>query len=383
MANQFRSIVLRAQNPMDKYVLWIALALSAIGVMAVYSAIAFLAEVRADGDTEQYLWRHLLRLGVALTALVIFSRIDYHHLARWSKLFLVASLLSLVLVRIFGVSYGGATRAFQFSIVSFQPSDLAKVAAVLYISVLLVRKQDYISSFFKAVLPILFWVFITVILIGLEDLSTALLVLITLLLLAFVGRVSLKYLGLGCLTGLACAFLMLLASPNRAERIESYLGVKIFPNTEEVDVFSLQSEGYQAHQAQIALAMGGWTGRGPGKSVQRDFLPAPYNDFIFAIITEEYGLIGSLVLLGLFMLFLFRGFLRIARHASDPLGLFLAVGCTTLLFLYSLIHTGVSVGILPVTGLPLPLVSYGGTSMVATGMAIGILLNISIQAERQ
>ncbi|MCY4233181.1 MAG: FtsW/RodA/SpoVE family cell cycle protein [Bacteroidetes bacterium] len=368
---------------MDKYVLWIALALSAIGVMAVYSAIAFLAEVRADGDTEQYLWRHLLRLGVALTALVIFSRIDYHHLARWSKLFLVASLLSLVLVRIFGVSYGGATRAFQFSIVSFQPSDLAKVAAVLYISVLLVRKQDYISSFSKAVLPILFWVFITVILIGLEDLSTALLVLITLLLLAFVGRVSLKYLGLGCLTGLACAFLMLLAYPNRAERIESYLGVKIFPNTEEVDVFSLQSEGYQAHQAQIALAMGGWTGRGPGKSVQRDFLPAPYNDFIFAIITEEYGLIGSLVLLGLFMLFLFRGFLRIARHASDPLGLFLAVGCTTLLFLYSLIHAGVSVGILPVTGLPLPLVSYGGTSMVATGMAIGILLNISIQAERQ
>ncbi len=383
MITHFKSIVLRAHHPMDKYVLWIALALSAIGVMAVYSAIAFLAEVRADGDTEQYLWRHLLRLGVALTTLVIFSRIDYHHLARWSKLFLVASLLLLVLVRIFGVSYGGATRAFQFSIISFQPSDLAKVAAVLYVSVLLIRKQDYINSFFRAVLPILFWIFMTVVLIGLEDLSTAILVMVTLLLLAFVGRVSLKFLGGGCLIGIVCAFLMLLASPNRAERVESYLGIKIFPTTQEVDVFSLQAEGYQAHQAQIALAMGGWTGRGPGKSVQRDFLPAPYNDFIFAIITEEYGLIGALVLLSLFLLFLFRGFLRIARHAADPLGLFLAVGCTTLLFLYSLIHAGVSVGILPVTGLPLPLVSYGGTSMVSAGILIGILLNISMQSEKR
>jgi len=382
MARQFRSIVMRAQYPMDKYVLWIALALSAIGVMAVYSAIAFLAEVRADGDTEQYLWRHLLRLGVALTTLVIFSRIDYHYLARWANLFLIASLLLLVLVRLFGVSYGGATRAFQYSFISLQPSDLAKVAAVLYISVLLVRKQEYINSFFRSVIPILFWVFITVVLIGLEDLSTAILVLITLFLLAYIGRVSLKYLSGGCLVGIGCALVMLLASPNRAERVESYLGVKIFPTTQEIDVFNLQAEGYQAHQAQIALAMGGWTGRGPGKSIQRDFLPAPYNDFIFAIITEEYGLIGSLLLLGLFMLFLFRGFLRIARHAADPLGLFLAVGCTTLLFLYSLIHAGVSVGILPVTGLPLPLVSYGGTSMASAGMLIGILLNISMQSDK-
>lgn len=381
MIGRITANYLHRQAPMDKYVLWIALTLSAIGIMAVYSAIVFLAEVKADGDTEQFLWRHILRVGLALAMLTLFSRLDYHHLARWSHLFLLGSLLLLVLVRIFGTSYGGATRAFQAGILSVQPSDLAKIALILYISVLLVRKQEYIQSFTKAILPLLFWVLTTVILIGLEDLSTAFLVLVSVVLMAYVGRVRIRYLGGGILIGLICMFLMLLTSPNRAQRVESYLGWKLFPNTEAADVFSLQAEGYQAHQAQIALAMGEWTGRGPGKSIQRDFLPAPYNDFIFAIITEEYGLLGSLVLLGLFTIFLLRGFLRIARHAVDPLGLFLAVGCTTILVLYSLVHAGVSTGILPVTGLPLPLVSYGGTSMVAAGILIGILLNISRQLE--
>ena len=381
MLNQIKIAYLQDQAPMDKYVLWIALALAAIGVMAVYSAIAFLAEVKADGDTEQFLLRHVLRIGLALVALIVFSKLDYHQLARWSRLLLLGSLLLLIFVRIFGVSYGGATRAFQVGILSIQPSDLAKIALILYVSVLLVRKQEYIQSFSRAVLPLLLWIFSTVMLIGLEDLSTAFLVLVSVMLMAFVGRVSLWYLGSGVVIGGACVFLMLLSSPNRAERLESYLGLKIFPNTEETDVFNLQAEGYQAHQSQIALAMGGWTGRGPGKSIQRDFLPAPYNDFIFAIITEEYGLIGGLVLLGLFLLFLLRGFLRIARQAVDPLGLFMAVGCTTILVLYSLVHAGVSVGILPVTGLPLPLVSYGGTSMLSAGILLGILLNISRQLE--
>ena len=302
-------------------------------------------------------------------------------MARWSRLFLLGALLLLVLVRIFGTSYGGATRAFQVGILSVQPSDLAKIALILYIAVLLVRKQEYIQSFTKAVLPLLFWVLTTVILIGLEDLSTAFLVLVSVILMAYVGGVRVRYLGGGILIGLVCMFLMLLTSPNRAQRVESYLGVKLFPHTEEAEVFNLQAEAYQAHQAQIAISMGEWTGRGPGKSIQRDFLPAPYNDFIFAIITEEYGLLGSFVLLGLFTIFLVRGFLRIARHAVDPLGLFLAVGCTTILVLYGLIHAGVSTGILPVTGLPLPLVSYGGTSTVAAGILIGILLNISRQLE--
>ena len=127
----------------------------------------------------------------------------------------------------------------------------------------------------------------------------------------------------------------------------------------------------------MAIAAGGLFGVGPGKSTQRDWLPAPYNDFIYAIIAEEYGVMGALVLLSLFMVILFRGLLRVARKAPDPLGLFLAVGIVVMLTLYGFVHAGVSSNLLPVTGLPLPFVSYGGTSLLANGVMAGILLNIS------
>lgn len=384
MKSLLRAIVrtLRRVQPMDKYVLWAVLVLSAVGILAVYSAVGFLAEVKAGGDTELFLIRHSVRLGLAFIALFIFSFVDYHKLARWARPMLLGSLLLLILVRIFGVTYGGATRAFHFGPLSLQPSDLAKIALVFYVAVLLVRKQAYIGSFLRSVVPIQFWIFFTILLIGIEDLSTAALVLAAVLLMCFVGRMSIKHFaGLGLVTA-GLAVLMLIGSPNRAHRVESYLGVNIFPGTEAAEVFDVQAEGYQARQARIALAMGELTGVGPGKSVQRDFLPAPYNDFIFAIIAEEYGLLGALALLSLFVLVLLRGFLRIARQAPDPLGLFLAVGLTTLLVFYSFIHAGVSVGVLPVTGLPLPMVSYGGTSMIASGIMVGILLNISRQTKQ-
>ena len=192
----------------------------------------------------------------------------------------------------------------------------------------------------------------------------------------FVGRVHFVQLLLVGVVGLTLAYGMLLASPHRAARIESYVGVRLFPNTGGIELTD-QAEGFQAQQAKIAFAMGGVTGAGPGKSTQRDFLPAPYNDFIYAIIAEEYGLLGSMLLLALFIGLLAQGFLRIARHAADPLGLFLAVGLTVMLVLYGFVHAGVASGLLPVTGLPLPFVSYGGTSMVANGAMVGILLNIS------
>ena len=368
-------------NPADKYVLWIVLVLAAVGVVAVYSAITFLAETKAAGNTERFLFKHVVRVGLALGAMALFSVIDYRKLARWSRLALIGSLILLILVKIFGVAHGGAVRALQVGPLSFQPSDLAKVALILYSGVLLAKKQEYIKSLGRAFTPIFFWVFLSVALIGIEDLSTAALVLVSVMVMSFVGRVSVAHLGSLMAIGVLCAYLLLLASPGRAARIEAYVGLKLFPNTNTEEVFSEQAEGYQAKQARIAFAMGGLTGAGPGKSIQRDFLPAPYNDFIFAIIAEEYGVLGALGLLALFVVLLFRGFLRIARHAPDPLGLFLGVGFTTMVALYSFIHAGVSCGLLPVTGLPMPFVSYGGTSMIATGVMIGILLNISRQAK--
>ena len=367
---------LAALTPPDKYIVWTVLGLAAVGVVAVYSAITFLAETKSGGDTERFLLRHVSRVGLAFGAAAVFSVVDYRKLARFSKIALLLSMGLLIAVQIGGESVFGAQRR----IFGFQPSDLAKVALLVYIAVLLTRKQPYIKSFGRAFAPMLVWILLTVVLIGMEDLSTAAIVLVSTLTMCFVGRVSVLHLGGLLLVGLMLASVLLMASPGRAARVESYLGVKIFPNTSEEQVFSTQAEGYQAQQARIAIALGGLTGVGPGKSVQRDFLPAPYNDFIFAIIAEEYGLVGAVALLGLFVILLFRGFLRIARHAPDPLGLFLAVGLVTMLVLYGLVHAGVSTGLLPVTGLPMPFVSYGGTSMLAAGLMIGILLNISRHA---
>jgi cell division protein FtsW len=368
-----------ATFPADKLTIWTVLVLGAFGIVAVYSAISFLAETKSSGDTELFLLRHLGRLGLALGVMVAFSILDYRLLARYSRIALLFAIGMLVAVQVVGVASGGAVRWLRIGTFGFQPSDLAKVALVFYVGVLLARKQNYIKSLSRAFVPLFLWTLGAVFLIGMEDLSTAAVVFVAVGLMCFVGRVSVAHLGGFGAVVLGLATVMLLASPGRAARVEAYLGVKIFPHTEEAEVFSTQHEGYQAEQARIALAMGGLFGVGPGKSQQRDFLPAPYNDFIFAIIAEEYGMLGALALLGLLVVLLFRGFLRIARYAPDPLGLFLAVGFTTMLVLYGFIHAGVACGLLPVTGLPLPFVSYGGTSMVANGMMVGVLLNISRQ----
>ncbi len=369
-------------GPLDQAVVLVVLALSAMGVVAVYSAITFLAETKSGGDTEALLLQHLFRLGLGLSMMLLFSRVDYHFLARWSRWLLLASIGLLILVQLVGVAMGGAARWLSVGFLVFQPSDFAKVSLILYTAVLLTRKQAYIRHFKRAFLPLMFWIMLTVLFIGVENLSTASLVLVSASLMCFVGRVRVLHLSGVAALGAVLVYLFLLTSPGRAARIESYLGMKLFPNTNSEQVLSDQDEGYQSRQARIAIALGGLTGVGPGKSVQRDFLPAPYNDFIFAVIAEEYGVIGALGLLAALVLLLFRGFMYIARQAPDELGFFLGVGFTTLIVLYGFVHAGVATGLLPVTGLPMPFVSWGGTSLVATGMMVGILLNISRQAHK-
>ena len=367
----------------DKYVVWVVLALSAVGVVAVYSAVTYLAEVRAGVGPEQFLFRHVLRVGIALGVMGVVSLIDYRWIAKYSRLFLIVALLLLLAVKIVGLFSPGADRWIQVAGFGFQPSDLARVALVFYVAVLLVQKQDYVKSFTNAFLPILVWVFGTVLLIGIDDLSTSAVVLLAVMLMCFVGRVSVLQIGgLGTL-GAVLAVVLIMTSPHRAARLEAYLGVDLFDGPDTEYVMSSQGERYQAQQARIAFAVGGFTGVGPGKSTQRNFLPAPYNDFIFAIIAEEYGILGALALLAGFCVLLFRGYLRIARDAPDPLGLVLAVGFTTMIVAYGFVHAGVSCGLLPVTGLPMPFVSYGGTSLVANGIMAGVLLNISRQTEKR
>ena len=368
-------------GPVDKFVLWAVLLLSAIGVVAVYSAIAFFAATKSDGNTERFLFKHVFRVLLSLGAVGVFSIINYRLLAKLSKYVLIFAIGLLILTQLVGIVSGGAARWLEIGSLRLQPSDMARVALLLYIAQLLSEKQVYIKSFSKSFTPIIFWIGLTIGAIGISDLSTASVVLVAVMTMCLIARVSVLHISAVGVVGMVLAYLMLLGSPARAARVESYLGMKIFPNTTAEEVFSTQDEGFQANQARIAIGNGGIFGTGPGKSVQRNYLPAPYNDFIYAIIAEEYGVVGAFLLLGLYLLILFRGLLRIARHAPDPLGLFLAVGVVVMLTFYGFVHAGVSANLLPVTGLPLPFVSYGGTSMLANGALIGILLNISRQIE--
>ncbi len=356
----------------DRVLLVSVIILMVFGVLAVYSAIAYFAETKQT-TAGALILGHLVKLGIAFLVMLIASKIDYHLLAKFSRLGMVISWILLIAVLIFGSEVFGARRSLNIGGFSFQPSSFAMVALLIHVAVLLDEKQGYIKSFKKAFLPIMFWVVITCGLIGLEDFSTAALLLGMCMLLMFIGRISMIQLGTLMAIGLIGASVLVMQSPERQSRIKQYMEQITNINSSEFNV----EEGYQAQQAQIAIAQGEIFGVGIGKSTQRDFLPAPYNDFIFAIIAEEYGLIGSFSLILLFTVILFRGMAVVAKNAMDTIGTLFAVACTLTIVLYGFVNAGVASGLLPVTGLPMPFVSYGGTSTLFAGLMIGILLNIS------
>lgn len=358
----------------DRVLLVSVIMLMVFGILAVYSSIAYFAET-SHTTAGKLVMDHVMKLGIAFFAMLIFSKINYHHLARFSRLAVVGSWLLLIAVMIYGTEVFGAKRSLNIIGFSFQPASFASLALLIHISVLLDQKQEYIKDFKRAFLPIMFWVIITCGLIGLEDFSSAAALLLLSLLVMFIGRISTIQLGALVLIGLMGATALIYQSAERQSRIEQYVNQVVDINSEEFNI----EEGYQAQQAHIAIAQGEVLGVGIGQSTQRDFLPAPYNDFIFAIIAEEYGLVGSVSLILLFTVILFRGIGKIAKNAPDTLGMLLAVGCTLTIVLYGFINAGVASGLLPVTGLPMPFVSYGGTSILFAGLMIGILMNISKQ----
>ena len=361
----------------DRVLLTAVIILMMFGVLAVYSSIAYFAETK-NTTAMAMVTDHIFKLGIAFFVMLIASKIDYHVLAKFSRAGMLLSWLLLVAVLLFGTDAFGARRSLSVGGFSFQPSSFATVALLIHISVLLDEKQEYIKDFKKSFLPIMFWIVVTCALIGVEDFSSAALLLGLCLLVMFIGRISMLHLGSLVLIGLIGGGALIYQSPERQSRVEQYVNQVIDIKSDE---FAL-SEGYQAQQAHIAISQGELFGVGIGKSTQRDFLPAPYNDFIFAIIAEEYGLMGSLVLIALFTLILIRGFIFIARKAPDTVGTLLATAATLTLVLYGFVNAGVACGILPVTGLPMPFVSYGGSSMLFAGLMTGILLNISKSYKR-
>lgn len=361
-----------ARQGSDRVLLVSFIVLMLFGMMAVYSAIAYFAQTK--GTTAGALFaNHSVKLILGFTVMLIASKINYHHVIRWSRYGVLVSWILLLVVMTAGDTVFGARRSLSVAGFSFQPSSLAAVSLLLYISGLIAEKQSYIREFERSFVPIMVWISVTCGLIAIEDFSSAALLFMICFLLMFVGRVPLLHLGGIVAIGVAGSIFLVSSSPERVARVQEYVDQIVTIRSAEFET----GEGYQSQQAQIAIAQGGLTGVGIGKSTQRDFLPAPYNDFIFAIVTEEYGLIGALTLLGILATILVRGLWVVARRAEDEQGALVALAATLMITLYGFIHAGVSTGILPVTGLPMPFMSYGGSSILFTGLMAGILLNVS------
>lgn len=356
----------------DRILLVSVIILMIFGTLAVYSSIAYFAESNQT-TAGSLVFGHIIKLGIAFLAMLFISKINYHAVAKFSRLAVITSWILLIIVAISGNEVFGAKRYLDIGGFSFQPSSFATVALLIHLAVLIDSKQDYIKDFKRSFLPLMIWVTITCGLIGIEDFSSAAILLGISMLVMFVGRVSILQLGTLVIIGLLGSSLLIWQSPERQSRIDQYVEQIVEINSKEFNAGS----GYQAQQAHMAIAQGEIFGVGIGKSTQRDFLPAPYNDFIFAIIAEEYGIVGSVAVLLIFGVILFRGIAKISKNAPDVLGVLMATGCTLTIVLYGFVNAGVASGLLPVTGLPMPFVSYGGSSSLFAGIMIGILMNIS------
>lgn len=365
----------------DRQIWGIVIALSMFSILAVYSSTGTLAYKYHEGNVEYYLFKHIGLLLFSFLLMYLAHLVPYQYYAKIAKVLLYLSIPLLFYTLVFGDDLNDAKRWITLPIInfSFQTSDLAKLALIMFLARTLTIKQGNIKDFGNSFLPLILPVFGVCILIAPADLSTSAVLFFTCLLLLFIGRVDWKHIfGLVALSvvGAALMISLLFTMPDSVlqdlgraatwkARIESF-----------TDRSGDHVESYQVVQSKIAVAEGGIIGRGPGKSTQRNFLPHPYSDFIFAIIIEEYGVLGGLVVLLLYLWFLFRA-IKIVIASPKAFGALLAVGLSMSLVIQALIHMAVAVNLLPVTGLTLPLVSMGGTSLFFTSISVGIVLSVS------
>ncbi len=349
-------------------VIWaIVFALSIMSILVVYSATGTLAYKNLGGNTEHYLIRHGFLVILSLAAMWAAHKVDYRYYSRISRFALWISVPLLIFSWQFGTSLNEASRWITIPVINktFQPSDLAKLALITQLASMLARRQQNISDIKESLIPMLMWCGVICGLIAMTDLSTAALLMVTCMILLYIGRVPMKYLVMLVFVG-ALAGAIALSIGQRKETAISR--IKDFFNPKEIP--------FQAKQSYIAIATGGVTGKGPGNSVRRNFLPHSYSDFIYAIIVEEYGVIGGLGIIILYLGLLYRG-MRTSTKSERAYGGLLSAGLSLALVLQAMVNIGVAVGLLPITGLPLPLVSMGGTSLLFTGLALGIILSVS------
>lgn len=358
----------------DLALLLITLALMGIGLVMLYSSSSIVAQERF-GDSMYFLKKQTLFVFLGLSILIICKNLPYVVYRHFVYVILGISLLSLIIVLFPQVGHrvGGARRWLRFGPVSVQPAEFAKLALIMYVSYSLAKKKDRVQEFLVGYLPHLL---VSAVFVGLvvvqPDLGTAVIFAALVLLLLFVAGVRFSYIFYTSLAILPLLALAIARTSYRWERLLAFLNPWRDPS----------DTSFQLLHSLLALGSGGPSGVGLGSGQQKLFyLPEPHTDFILAVIGEETGLVGVSLVLILYGLLVYRG-IRIALRAPDSYGTYLAFGLTMVIGLQALINGAVVMGLLPTKGLPLPLISYGGSSLLATLAALGILMNISSQAKK-
>ncbi|MEA2636568.1 MAG: cell division protein FtsW [Chloroflexota bacterium] len=358
----------------DRALLLAVAALTAFGLVMVFSA----------SEVQGWLWFHnpayyfehqLMWLALGVVLLFAGANLDYHRLRplAWPLAVATVVLMVLVLLPHFGVEVNGARRWLRLGPLQMQPAELAKIAAIIFMALWLERHRDRLSSLENGVVPFLALLGFTILLVILErDLGTTLILAGILLAQFLVAGGRKRHVLLLALIMALCVYLFIQMEPYRLHRILAFVD----PWSDPLNT------GFQAIQSVVALGSGGFAGVGLGHSIQKyQWLPFAHTDFIFAIVGEETGLLGTSAVLALFGLFAYRGY-RVALKAPDAFGSLLACGVTTWIALQALINIAAVTVTLPTTGIPLPFISYGGSSLAIALLAVGILMNVSTQSEK-
>ncbi|MFN0254761.1 FtsW/RodA/SpoVE family cell cycle protein [Pedobacter ureilyticus] len=359
----------------DRWIWIIILLLSMISIMVVYSATGAIAYKKGISVEKYLLFKHVIFVLLGIGMIYIAHLLDYKYYAGISKILMIVTVPLLFYTLIFGQSLNDASRWVKIPVIglTFQTSDLAKLSLITFLARMLTRKQENIKDVKSAFLPIMGSVCVVFVLIALANLSTALMLFGVSILLLIIGRISIKQIATVCAGGLVLLMFVVFLGPRR-ETYKSRINSFLHPELQHSD------KTYQSDHAKIALATGGVLGKGPGNSTERNFLPHPYSDFIFAIIIEEYGTVGGLAVMVLYLVLLYRC-VRIVTRSPKAFGALLAAGLSFSLTIQAFANMAVAVGLGPVTGVPLPLVSMGGTSMIFTSIAFGIILSVSRDVE--
>jgi len=360
---------MKLKSRLDILLFLITITLTGIGILMIYSASAIFAK-EYTGDSYYFLKRHLCWVTLGLIGLFCAWKLNYHFLQKKSKFFFFISLFLIILTLIPGLGYkiSGATRWLKIGFLTFQPSELVRIAFVIYLTDFIVRKRKELESFFKGFIPsLVFFGIIAIILLKQPHLGMVILLGIVTISILFVGGIKTQHLMILVLISIPILYFLIQSAPYRANRLAIFLNPWVDP----------EHKGYHIIQSLIALGSGGLYGVGLGESKLKLFyLPQSSTDFIFAVIGEEGGFLLTVIVIILFLLFTFAG-VKISLSAADSYGSLLAFGITTLIIFQSLLNISVVTGVIPTTGMPLPFISFGGSSLIINMIGVGIILNIA------